>query len=549
MAFINEYASQEDINKFKLDELLNKYLNAAASYKYHWTIDKDTNSWLMPLKQLNSSETIWIVHYKNTNIEIKLWMVENRWDLISIASNSFNNVEIIEILQKALMGFNGKKIIWAIPKKIEKIETIQPKRPKRIIHNKDIYISFLLVSIIASIVFFILQKSTNDRKSIEVKKINKNTNRVKKKGYEQEINNIIVIDKNKDGSILTTMLKKSSIYFDLTGDGIKTKVGWLKHSDAILVYDKNNNGKIDNINELIRNKNIIDDNLYLKLKIWQDKNEDAISQADELVKFDMKYLSYLKVIKLKYDPRISYKDVSTIKDYKENPISKTLPFLRGYGVVIDSNIAYNLDNNLQKLAIEYASDIQKTANEFEIFMDVWSGYNKMQKDLQKKYNLEKVPKLSDVERKIWTMERFTWKVNSDKIEAKLETIAKGMQHGGSDIALPKKYNYKYVNTMYNKYTNRCKAFFSLDAFYSDLLKGNVEHKRGIDRYVIKNKSLFYKKVAKYLNDEKNTIFNKLYLAQQMKVLKGTFLDFDRNKIISKINDNEIRGLISDIFTK
>ena len=103
---------------------------------------------------------------------------------------------------------------------------------------------------------------------------------------------------------------------DLNGDGIKTGTGWLKggiNSDGLLVWDKNNNGKIDNGSELfgidfvkeikadgtkVKAKHGFDalnsldsnqdgifdnkDNKFNQIKVWQDKNQDGVSQASEL---------------------------------------------------------------------------------------------------------------------------------------------------------------------------------------------------------------------------------------------------------------------------
>lgn len=89
MSFNQEYTSQDDINRFKLDELLNKYLNTTVSYKHNWIIDKDTEIWLLPVKKLNDTESLWILHYKNTNIEIKLFETEKKgFDLIYISKIS-----------------------------------------------------------------------------------------------------------------------------------------------------------------------------------------------------------------------------------------------------------------------------------------------------------------------------------------------------------------------------------------------------------------------------------------------------------------------------
>ena len=98
------------------------------------------------------------------------------------------------------------------------------------------------------------------------------------------------------------------ILFDHNGDGVKTNTGWIGSDDGILVMDRNGNGIIDNGRELFGNftplygggtavdgfaalaqedtnqdgvVNHLDAN-WEKLKVWQDVNQDGISQAEEL---------------------------------------------------------------------------------------------------------------------------------------------------------------------------------------------------------------------------------------------------------------------------
>lgn len=53
----------------------------------------------------------------------------------------------------------------------------------------------------------------------------------------------LVLDMNKDGLISTVSLTDSTAFFDLTGDGIKEKVGWVQASEGIVAFDKNGNTK------------------------------------------------------------------------------------------------------------------------------------------------------------------------------------------------------------------------------------------------------------------------------------------------------------------
>ena len=96
--------------------------------------------------------------------------------------------------------------------------------------------------------------------------------------------------------------------FDHDNDAVKTATGWINRDDGLLVLDRNDNGLIDNGGELFgdntrlsngalaadgfaaladlddNNDGVIDANdaVYAELQVWQDTNQDGISQADEL---------------------------------------------------------------------------------------------------------------------------------------------------------------------------------------------------------------------------------------------------------------------------
>lgn len=124
----------------------------------------------------------------------------------------------------------------------------------------------------------------------------------------------LALDTNKDGFISTSDLETSGTYFDITGEkvnceareaalgyGLRERVGWIKSEDALVTYDKNDNGQIDGISEVFGNMNesgfeelkrlidsnhdnIIDrrDELFNRLQVWNDFNQDAKVQEGEL---------------------------------------------------------------------------------------------------------------------------------------------------------------------------------------------------------------------------------------------------------------------------
>ncbi|MDD2684574.1 MAG: hypothetical protein PHY62_00255 [Gallionella sp.] len=118
----------------------------------------------------------------------------------------------------------------------------------------------------------------------------------------------LTLDLNGNGLDTVGISASNPILFDLTGSGIKTSVGWVAPSDGFLALDRNGNGLIDNGSELFGDATPLatggqaadgfaalaqeDTNLdglvnnadarYTALRVWQDHNQDGISQSNEL---------------------------------------------------------------------------------------------------------------------------------------------------------------------------------------------------------------------------------------------------------------------------
>ena len=117
----------------------------------------------------------------------------------------------------------------------------------------------------------------------------------------------IILDLDGDG--LETVGLAGNVYFDHDGDGVLTKTGWAGKNDALLVWDRNANGRIDTGAELFgdftpllngtlapngfaalaaldaNGDGVIDasDPAFHELKLWRDTSQDGQTGAGELI--------------------------------------------------------------------------------------------------------------------------------------------------------------------------------------------------------------------------------------------------------------------------
>ena len=113
----------------------------------------------------------------------------------------------------------------------------------------------------------------------------------------------LVLDLDGDG-IETSSLTQGGVHFDMDGDGFAELSGWVGADDGLLVYDRDGNGKIDDISELFGapggsgfgELRLLDDDasgvidagdvVFDKLQVWRDLNQDGVSQTGELFSLD-----------------------------------------------------------------------------------------------------------------------------------------------------------------------------------------------------------------------------------------------------------------------
>jgi Ca2+-binding RTX toxin-like protein len=238
----------------------------------------------------------------------------------------------------------------------------------------------------------------------------------------------LALDLNNNGHIDDIGLAGSSVYFDLTQDGIAEKTGWIAPEDGLLALDFNGNGVIDDRGELfgtdplhtsfdrlsetvdVNQDGVVnaDDPLFGALRVWQDANSDGISQTGELKTLDELGItsintaqtrvlqatangnniiatgSYIRNGQQQYVTDIEFAYDAAFTDANPNrPLDQAptlsadvfdLPWLRGYGLVKSLHVAYQENAGLKQAATDLiAQGRDGILQNFESFMSKWTG--------------------------------------------------------------------------------------------------------------------------------------------------------------------------------
>ncbi|HEX2548054.1 MAG TPA: hypothetical protein VHL79_24430, partial [Ramlibacter sp.] len=122
----------------------------------------------------------------------------------------------------------------------------------------------------------------------------------------------LVLDLNGNGIQTVGLDGASSVLFDHDGDGVRTGTGWIAGDDGILVLDRNGNGAVDSGRELFGDNTPLPDGsvasngfealaqhdtngdgqidaqdpTFHSLRVWQDLNQNGVSEANELRTLD-----------------------------------------------------------------------------------------------------------------------------------------------------------------------------------------------------------------------------------------------------------------------
>ncbi|MDD3343651.1 MAG: hypothetical protein PHR87_08765, partial [Sulfurospirillaceae bacterium] len=248
-------------------------------------------------------------------------------------------------------------------------------------------------------------------------------------------------------------------------------------------------------------------------------------------------------------------DFAQLENFSIDPRTLGLPMIRGYGFVIDSFLAYQLNQNLALLAQKYTHEPVLIDTAFDEFINEWTGYNAYKTQIATKYHLPAEINMAELDRKIWIMEKFVaGKVLTDSIENNYETLAQtkiddenrttNSINGFNGMVL----NAQYVDEKYALMQKRAQSIFALQSVFRKVLKG-VTYKLDTDTIKVKDISMLEQSIITYFNDTTINLEHKIFLAKTIKILNETqALGANLSAIFNAINDTESKNHLERVMT-
>ncbi|MGE3612043.1 MAG: calcium-binding protein [Sulfurimonas sp.] len=316
------------------------------------------------------------------------------------------------------------------------------------------------------------------------------------------------------------------------------------------------------------------DELFNRLQVWNDFNQDAKVQEGELrslkdagvTSIDLNYVSTnieingnLLTEASKYtdaqgnkelaadiqlatdakDTKLELQDLP--EDFTIDPATELLPQLKGTGLVYDSLIAYNLDPEFKALAQEMSTNMPRVATEFDSFIEQYSGYSAYVNELQEKYSIENF-EMQEVDKQAWIVEHF-------QAENQYTTTINNYYNSNLNNGRVPTNSITKNSTIALKYqtlTDTLQSTFAIESVYQDVFS-DTHYDLDTQSFIVDDKNALESKLAEYFNSDTNTIDEKLYLAKVMHLQQGG-LEFEIDTILKSINNDITKELARYIFT-
>ena len=240
----------------------------------------------------------------------------------------------------------------------------------------------------------------------------------------------LILDIDGNG-VDTINIKDKDIYFDSDNDGFREKTSWISKKDALLVIDKDGDGKIKNQSEVFgkidmsgfedlrqvdsNSDGIIDvkDIDFPKMFLWQDLDENGVVGNGELKSLSDAGISSINLnysplndekngnsivgkalvkfsdgtSKNLYDVKLPYVITNTVYggDYILDADVIDLPWLRGYGRTLDLQLASSQEDYLKNMVIHFSKiyNADELYDKFDLLISRWIGDNQFGTKLYK----------------------------------------------------------------------------------------------------------------------------------------------------------------------
>ena len=239
----------------------------------------------------------------------------------------------------------------------------------------------------------------------------------------------LIFDLDGDG-VETLDIDNSNVYFNTQNTEFSTKTGWVSGDDGLLAIDKNGDGKITQQSELFgteqtsgfdilanydtNNDGRIDANdaQFNSLKLWQDANENGITDTGELKSLTEAGISSIKLnpselnieqnqntitgvssytksdgtVGLIYNVNLAFNKIYTqyTGDYEISVDVIDMPWLRGYGQVEDLQLKMSNDENFKAYVKELTTmdDAKQIYDKMDEFLAKWVGCENISADAE-----------------------------------------------------------------------------------------------------------------------------------------------------------------------
>ncbi len=364
----------------------------------------------------------------------------------------------------------------------------------------------------------------------------------------------LVLDIDGNGQIDAIGSTAASIYFDFNGDGISERAGWIAPQDGMLALDANANGVIDGLNELFGTDELdgfvelaghdnngdgkidIEDMDYARLRVWQDANQDGISQASELKTLEELGITQIDLattpvnisladnlltatgsftmngeqrlaadIQLAVNFALTDSNPSRPLDLSPNLDSDvfSLPWLRGYGNVKSLHVAYQENLDLRQAAAELMnSGWRDVLASFDDFMAKWTG-------------LAAAHAAHGVTRTTFTTEDKAWMLENLTGQDMYKSAIEAANFGGISPGANRFWNAPYIDSVWNNFVRREAFYFAIQSEAKEWLKG-ANYSLNLDRFTVTDAAYLQQNLQNYLatvNDDDDARFAAMVLAK------------------------------------